>query len=241
MTIYDDGPVHEPFGPEYVRPKNADCSDCDCCTAALCAKGRASLSECAGHVNAPELVERVGNCPCSAERTRGTLSWRAAMVRAVTFATEKPLREALEALLARIADGPVDGGLEPLLPKVVVRRYVKWAPGLTPELTDFGRAYLDARRGVPRVESLVLVLSGDEDARTVQAAVPAFSADQLVTVPLDLVANSRTELGPKDLESVTLYAEVNPGAREADDVVLTKVRNPAMAVTARPGSPDGGQ
>lgn len=239
MTMYDDGPVHEPFGPEYVRPKNADCPDCACCTAVLCAKGRASVLECSGHVDAePELVERVTNCPCSAESTRGTLSWRAAMVRAVTFATEKPLREELEALLARIGDVPVDGGLEPLLPKVVVRRYVKWAPGLTPELTDFGRAYLDARRGVPRVESLVRVLSVDEDARTVQAALPAFSVDQPVTVPLDILANSRTELSPKGLEGVTLYAEVNPGARAADDVVLTKVRNPAVA---RPDSPDGGQ
>ncbi|MCX4458489.1 hypothetical protein OOK58_42005 [Streptomyces sp. NBC_01728] len=239
MTMYDDGPVHEPFGPEYVRPKNADCPDCACCTAVLCAKGRASVLECSGHVDAePELVERVTNCPCSAESTRGTLSWRAAMVRAVTFATEKPLREELEALLARIGDGPVDGGLEPLLPKVVVRRYVKWAPGLTPELTDFGRAYLDAWRGVPRVESLVRVLSVDEDARTVQTALPAFSVDQPVTVPLDILANSRTELSPKGLEGVTLYAEVNPGARAADDVVLTKVRNPAVA---RPDSPDGGQ
>jgi hypothetical protein len=242
MSMYDDGPVHEPFGPEYVRPKNADCPDCGCCAAVLCAKGRASVLECSGHVDAePELVERVTNCPCSAESTRGTLSWRAAMVRAVTFATEKPLREELDRLLRRIADGEQYGGFIDLLPKLTVRRYVKWAPGLAPELTDFGRAYLDARRGVPRVESLVRVLSVDEDARTVQAALPAFSVDQPVTVPLDILANSRTELSPKNLEGVTLYAEVNPDAREADDVVLTKVRNPAMAVTAQPDSPDGGQ
>ncbi|MEU1853648.1 hypothetical protein ABZ499_31390 [Streptomyces sp. NPDC019990] len=238
MSMYDDGPTHEPFGPEYIRPANPDCPDCGCCTAALCAKGRASVSECAGHVDNAELIARVTGCPCSAESTRGTLSWRAAMVRAATFATEKPLRAELERLLNRVFDGQDLGRLTALLPKVVVRRYVRWAPGRTPELTDFGRAYLDARRG-PRVESLVAVQSVDEAARTVQALIPAYSAEQPVTVPMDLLANSRTQVGPAALTDVTLYAEVNPGASRADDVVLTKVRNPAVAVAARPGSPDG--
>jgi hypothetical protein len=239
MSMYDDGPVHEPFGPEYVRVRNEDCPDCDCCTAVLCAAGKASVAECSGNVGDPALVGRVTGCPCSAEATRGTLSWRAAMVRATTFATEKPLREELEALLVRIANGPVDGDREPLLPKVVVRRYVKWAPGLTPELTDFGRAYLDARFGAPRVDSLVSVQSVDVSTRTVQALIPAFSTEQPVTVPMDLLANTRTQLGPPALPSATLYAEVNPDARVADDVVLTKVRNPALAVADRPDCPDG--
>jgi hypothetical protein len=230
MSYDDEGPFHEPFGPEYVQPVNADCPNCACCTAALCAKGRNSISECAGHVSDPVLTEQVTGCPCSAESTQGTLSWRAGMVRAVTFATEKPLREELERLLRRIADGPVNGSAEPLLPKVVVRRYVKWAPGRTPELTDFGRAYLDARHGGPRVESLVSVQSVDVAARTARALIPAFSADQPVTVPMDLLSNSRTELAPDALTSVTLYAEVNPTARDAEHVVLTKVRNPAMTV-----------
>ncbi|MDQ1018802.1 hypothetical protein [Streptomyces afghaniensis] len=238
MTMYDDAPVHEPFGPIYVRPANPDCPDCDCCTAALCAKGRASVSECSGHVDDESLVDRVTGCPCSAESTRGTLSWRAGMVRATTFATERPLREELERLLNLVADGQDLGGLAELLPKVVVRRYVRWAPGQQPELTDFGRAYLDARKG-PRVESLVSVQSVDEAARTVVALIPAYSADQPVTVPMDLLANSRTELGPPVLTSATLYAEVNPGARAADDVVLTKVRNPALGVPPQPDSPDG--
>jgi hypothetical protein len=237
MSIYD-GPTHEPFGPVYVRPANPDCPDCACCTAALCAMGAASVMECSGHVDDAEAIAQVTNCPCSAESTRGTLSWRAAMVRATTFATEKPLREELELLLRLVADGEELGGRVELLPKVVVRRYVRWAPGRKAELTDFGRAYLDARQG-PRVESLVAVQSVDEAARTVQALIPAYSADQPVTVPMDILANSRTQVGPAGLTEVTLYAEVNPGARDADAVVLTKVRNPAVVIPAQPDSPDG--
>ncbi|MFF0092785.1 hypothetical protein ACFYSF_22870 [Streptomyces canus] len=237
MTMYCDGPVHEPFGPEYVRPQNADCPDCECCTAALCAKGRANVTECAGNVDG-EMKERVANCPCSAESTRGTLAWRAGMIRATTYATERPLREELEHLLRAIADGQVNGFTE-LLPKLVVRRYVSWTPGSTTQvaLTDFGRAYLDGL-DLPRTESLVSVQSVDEAARTVQALIPAFSAEQPVTVPMDILTTRRTELSPPELTEATLYAEVNPGARTADDVVLTKVRNPAV-VADRPKSPDG--
>ncbi|MEU6595416.1 hypothetical protein ABZ923_40525 [Streptomyces sp. NPDC046881] len=237
MSMYDDGPTDESFGPVYVRPANPDCPNCDCCTAVLCAKGAASVSECAGHVDDAEVIERVTNCPCSAESTRGTLSWRAGMVRATTFATEKPLRPELEQLLRAVADGRVPGYVE-LLPKLTVRRYVRWALGMQPTLTDFGRAYLDARQG-PRVESPVAVQSVDEATRTVQALIPKYSAEQPVTVPMDLLANSRTQVGPAGLTEATLYAEVNPGACQADDVVLTKVRNAAVVLPAQPDSPDG--
>ncbi|MDX3345986.1 hypothetical protein PV387_23140 [Streptomyces sp. ME02-6987-2C] len=244
MSMYDDS-VHEPFGPEYVRPVNPDCPDCDCCTAALCAVGRARVNECAGNVDDQSLIERVTDCPCSAESTEGTLAWRAAMYRAVAFATERPLREPVERLLTLIADGQDYAELADLMPKLAVRRYVRWLPGRLLELTEFGRAYVDARRA-PRVESLVSVLSVDEAARTVQAIVPAFSAEQPVTVPLDLVASKKTGLGPSELTEATMYAEVNPGAREADLVVLTKIRNPAVEVPYKPGglvprpdSPDG--
>ncbi|MFJ1606946.1 hypothetical protein ACIOHS_26785 [Streptomyces sp. NPDC088253] len=238
MSMYDDGPVHEPFGPEYVRPKNADCPDCDCCTAALCAKGRASISECSGHVDDAELLERVTGCPCSAESTRGTLSWRAAMIRAVTFATEKPLRPELESLLTRISEDEPYADAAALLPKLTVRRYVQWRPGLEPVVTDFGRAYINARWGLPRQVTSLVVQSVDPEARTAQAVVTAFSVDQLVTVPMDQVLNTRTGL-TVDAFGDTLHAEVNADARDAGEVVLTKVSNPAMAVTARPGSPDG--
>lgn len=239
MSMYDDdGPVHEPFGPEYVRPANPDCPDCACCTAALCAKGRASLSECSGQVDDEELLERVTGCPCSAESTRGTLSWRAAMIRAVTFATERPLRPELELLLTRISEDEPYADAAALLPKLAVRRYVRWRPGMEPKVTDFGWAYIGARWG-RRMTSLVTVKSVDVEAATAQVLATSFSTDEPVTVPLHQVVNSRTGLTVETAGGATLYAELNADAHAADLVVLTKVSNPAMAVTARPGSPDG--
>ncbi|WP_328434507.1 hypothetical protein [Streptomyces sp. NBC_00425] len=231
--MYDDS-VHESFGPVYVRPDNPPCPDCGCCTTVLCAQGRASVRECSGHVDDDELIERVTGCPCSAESTRGTLSWRAAMIRAVTFATEKPLRRELEGLLTRIAEGDPFDDSRDLLPKLAVRRYVYWRPGREPVVSDFGWAYIRARWGAGRIDAPVTVRSVDVAARTAQALVSAFSADQLVTVPLDQVVNSRTGL---TLEAFgdTLYAEVNADARTADDVVLTKVRNPSLPAQFKPG------
>ncbi|MFD0209194.1 hypothetical protein ACFVH9_08650 [Streptomyces hirsutus] len=239
MSYDDEGPFHEPFGPEYVRPANADCPDCDCCTAVLCATGRASVLGCVGHAG-DEAVERVRGCPCSAESTKGTLAWRAGMIRAVTFATEKPLREALEQLLFRIADGEGCGSLADLLPKLTVRRYVRVRPDGAPELTDFGRAYVGARRGARRIMSVVTVRFVDREARTVQVLIPSFSSDQLVTAPMDQLVNSRTGLTVDTAGSVTLHADVNVDAREADDVVLTKVRNPHLGAASRPGVPQDG-
>ncbi|MFJ8385541.1 hypothetical protein ACIQ9Q_13715 [Streptomyces sp. NPDC094438] len=34
----DDYPFHEPFGPEYVRPRSADCPNCPCHTQGVCAE-----------------------------------------------------------------------------------------------------------------------------------------------------------------------------------------------------------
>ncbi|MGW2951602.1 hypothetical protein [Streptomyces eurythermus] len=239
MSMYDDGLVSEPFGPEYVRPQNPDCPDCTCCTAVLCALGRASLSECAGHVDQADLIARVTGCPCSAESTRGTLSWRAAMVRAVTFATEKPLRPELESLLTRIGEGePLTDSVH-LLPKLTVRRYVLWRPGTDPVVTDFGWAYIGARWGARRTTSAVTIESVAVASRTAQVLATAFSTDELVTVPLDQVVNSRTGLTVETAGSAVLYAELNPDAPAADLVVLTKVQNPVVAVTARPDSPGG--
>lgn len=223
----------EPFGPEYVRPAGAPCPDCECCTAALCARGRASVLRCVNHVDAEELKESVRECPCSAESTRGTLAWRAAMVRAVTFATEKPLRPEVERLLTDVYEAELPNGeREALMPILAVRRYVTWAPGSVAQITDFGCAYVWARRGV-RTESVVSVLSVDVEARTAQVIIPAFSADQPVTVMMDQLVNSRTEVTVETVLTVPLYAEVNPDAVTAEFVVLTKVRNPVVA--ARPG------
>jgi hypothetical protein len=239
MNMYDEGPEYEPFGPEYVRPANPACPGCGCCTAALCAKGRASVSECAGHVADPELLERVSDCPCSAESTPGTLSWRAAMVRATTFATEKPLRPELESLMTRLSEAAPYADLAGLLPKLAVRRYIVWRPGLEPHLTEFGWAYIRARWGAPRVTSSVTIRALDLTARTAEVIATAFSATQPVTVPLDQVVNTRTGLTAENAVLAVLYADVNADALRAEQVVLTKVYNPLAVVDARPGSPDG--
>ncbi|MYR58867.1 hypothetical protein GTY54_22375 [Streptomyces sp. SID625] len=239
MSMYDDGPEHEPFGPQYVRLANPDCPDCNCCTAVLCAQGRASVLECSGHVDGDaEMIERVTGCPCSTESTRGTLSWRAAMVRAVTFATEKPLRPELESLLTRIAEDEPYAVVAALLPKLTVRRYVRWRPGVAPQLTDFGWAYIGARWG-RRSMSAVTVKAVDVGTRTAQVLARAFSGTELVTVPLDQVANSRTGLTADTAGDAVLCAEVNADATAAELVVLTKVCNPALAVAARPDTLDG--
>ncbi|PWI16066.1 hypothetical protein DI272_19240 [Streptomyces sp. Act143] len=237
--MYDDGPEHEPFGPEYVRPQNAGCPDCSCCTAALCAVGRASVSECVGHVDDAETIARVTGCPCSAEFTRGTIAWRAGMIRAVTFATEKPLRSPVESLLTRLSEDQPYADVAQLLPKLTARRYVRWKPGMEPVVTDFGWAYISARWGARRTTSLVTIKAVDVEAATVQVLASSFSVDELVTVPLHQVVNSRTGLTVETAVGATLYAELNADAPAADLVVLTKVSNPAMAVTARPDSPDG--
>jgi len=234
MSMCDKGLVHEPFGPEYVRPKNQDCPDCECCTAALCEKGRASISECAGHVDDEDLIEQVTDCPCSAEATPGTLSWRAGMIRATTFATERPLRADLETLLMRISVGTPHGDLAVLLPKLTVRRYVSWRPGTEPEVTDFGWAYIRARWG-RRTTSDVSVVSVDFARSTAQVVVTEFSDEKLVTVPMEQALNSRTGLTIGDFTG-RLCAEANVDVLDADKVVLTKVRNPALAA----GS-DGGR
>lgn len=222
----------ETFGPEYVRPQNKRCPGCTCCVEALCVRGRACVQECAGLVEAA-FRQRVSACPCSAEATPGTLAWRAAMVRSVTFATERPLRKDLETLLDRIAEGAALGDLGKLLPKLTVRRYVAYGEGGEPVLTDFGWAYLRARGGGRRTAA-VTVTSVDVVARTAEVLVPAFSAEQPVTVPMDQVLTSRTGLTVETAPGATLYAEVNADALRAEHVVLTRVHDPAAAAAVRP-------
>jgi len=192
------------------------------------------VRECAGHVEEEDLIEAVTGCPCSAEATPGTLSWRAAMVRAVTYATQRPFRAELETLMTRVSEGSDGGDLAELLPKLTVRRYVRCTPGMPPALTDFGWAYLKARAGGRRVTD-VTVRSVDVEAQTAEVIIPAFSADQPVTVPLDQILNSRTGLTVETAGTVTLYAEVNTDALRAEHVVLTRVHNPAAETAERAG------
>lgn len=245
----------ESFGPEYVRPQNKPCPDCPCCTAALCVRGRASVLRCAGHVGAPDLVATVSGCPCSAESTPGTLAWRSAMVRATTFATQRPLDADVEALLSRVSEGDDLEGLmqeanverlfetidsEPVndltkrLSVLLMRSYVKLPEGGLPVLTDFGWAYLRGRSGGRRMAA-VTIQSLDKQARTAEVVIPAFSADQPVTVLMDQVVCSRTDLSPETAVGAIVYAEVNTDAVRADHVVLTRVQAPSTVAPASTG------
>lgn len=238
----------EPFGPEYVRPQSKPCPDCPCCTGPLCERGRASVLRCAGHVGAPNLVATVRECPCSAESTPGTLAWRSAMVRATTFATQRPLDADVEALLSRVSEGGVD--LLDLANAVFaedddeeadeevkrlrllkLRGYIQRAESGAPVLTDSGWAYLRGRSGGRRMAA-VTIRSLDERARTAEVVIPAFAAEQPVTVLMDQVVCSRTGLTPQTAVGAIVYAEVNTDALRAEHVVLTRVQDPSTVAPA---------
>lgn len=238
----------ETFGPEYVRPQNKPCPSCDCCTAPLCERGRGSVLRCAGHVGPSELRGHVEGCPCSAASTPGTLAWRAAMVRATTFATQRPMDAEAEALLILISEGAVDvddmvravfaedDADEPdeevkRLRLLKLRGYMQRGECGAPALTDFGRAYLRARSG-HRQTTAVTIQSIDQKGRTAVVEIPAFAVDQPVTVLLDQLCNSRTGLDPKAAVGALLYAEVNTDALRAEHVVLTRVQDPSTVAPA---------
>ncbi|MFJ3249167.1 hypothetical protein [Streptomyces sp. NPDC086782] len=232
---YEDEPFHEPFGPQYISPPQADCPNCPCCTAQLCERGRASLLECRGHVDDSRraVVER---CPCSAESTRGTLAWRAARIRAVTAATEKLLPADTEALLRSLVGGEPVTDPAGLLPQLTVRRYVTFE-GNRPVVTELGRAYLGARVE-PRTATPVLVQDVDQKARTARVVVVGYSTETPVTVPMDQLANGHTGLTVDQLPGKVLHAEANTQAGDPDDIVLTRVRNPQLPPEA-PFKPGG--
>ncbi|MFB6963467.1 hypothetical protein ACFCYB_42670 [Streptomyces sp. NPDC056309] len=230
---YEDEPFHEPFGPQYVRPPQADCPNCPCCTAVLCERGRASLLECAGHVDSKHKAA-VERCPCSAESTRGTLAWRAAKMRAVVAATDKLLPADTEALLRSLAAGQPLTDPAGLLPQLTARRYVTFEAS-QPVVTEFGRTYLQARTE-PRTATPVLVQDVDQKARTARVIVVGYSTDTAVTVPMDQLANGHTALTADQLPGKVLHAEANTLAGDPDDLVLSRVRNPQLPpVSFEPG------
>jgi hypothetical protein len=226
MTDYDDAGMVEPFGPDYVRPAPAACSNCTCCTRALCELGRATTSACAGKVGDQDRA-LVAGCPCSSETAHGSLAWRAVRVRAVTAATERPLPEPLETFLKAAAAGEEVSDPEGLR-ILQARRYLDAGPA-GPRLTEFGRLYLLARTEA-RQATPVIVHDVDVRARTARVVIVGRTADRLVTVPMDILANGHTGLAPAQLPGSTLHAHANCAAVHDDDVVLTQIRNPALPV-----------
>ncbi|MET8609712.1 hypothetical protein [Streptomyces misionensis] len=223
---YEEGAIHEPFGPEYVRPKQADCSDCPCCTGALCERGRTDVKGCAGHVDA-DHHDTVQNCPCSAESTRGTMAWHMARIRAVTAAKTKPLDPGVEKLLRLVATRQPVADDAGLLPQLTVRRYVELAGDGRPVLTQFGRLYLDAR--VQQwAATAVTVVDVDKKARMARVVLGRRSGDTPVDVPMYQLANPGTGLGVEELVGVTLHAYANTAALDDADLVLFGISNPRV-------------
>ncbi|XVV35052.1 hypothetical protein ACQPXT_13790 [Streptomyces sp. CA-100214] len=215
----------ETFGPLYERPKSKDCPNCSCCSEALCERGRQSTMRCSGqHLREDSTRQIVAGCPCSAETAEGTHAWRAAMIRIVRHATERPLRtpaalllRALETAEARDAEDP-----ENMLGMLKAYRYAAATDQGRPVITEFGRRYLAARTG-PRFTTPVEVEAVDHKARTATVVVVGWHLERGVTVLLDQLTNE-TKLKAEELPGKHLEAEANCRAATADEIVLTKIR-----------------
>ncbi|MEU8887343.1 hypothetical protein [Streptomyces sp. NPDC048442] len=57
----DDFPFHEPFGPEYVRPKSANCPRCPCHTSRVCEGFQWHLASTPTYPDGSSYTEP---CPC---------------------------------------------------------------------------------------------------------------------------------------------------------------------------------
>ncbi|WP_030672229.1 hypothetical protein [Streptomyces sp. NRRL B-1347] len=211
--------VPEPFGPLYVRPGQPDCPNCQCCTEALCERGRSHLMGCVAHVD-KEHTSVVTGCPCSSMQTRGTLAFRVAAIRAVRTALERPLGDVAEDLLRALADGTPLRDPGGIMPQLAALNFVQFH-GRRPGLTDFGALYLEACTE-PRHATPLVVHDVDLTKRTAQVTVAAWSTTARVTVPLDQLTYE-TGLVGQELVDVPLECYVNVAAAEADMVVVTNI------------------
>ncbi|MBM9506727.1 hypothetical protein [Actinacidiphila acididurans] len=220
--------MDEPFGPEYVRPKQKDCPHCGCCTEDLCKRGRSRIVQCAG-LTPDRFRDTVSGCPCSAETTRHTAAWQAARVRVTRLARERPLTAEAEVLLRSLwgvglAEDVEDPGGP--LPQLKVRGLVRAGDSRRLEITERGRTYLAARDEV-RAATAVWVRCVDTSARTVLVEVSPWEPGEPVTVFLDQVVDD-TGLPADKLTGRWQSGEANRHAESADALVLNGFRNSAL-------------
>ncbi|PSK52405.1 hypothetical protein B0E38_04731 [Streptomyces sp. 111WW2] len=213
----------EPFGVDYVRPAPAPCPDCDCCSAALCERGRTSTFRCAGLAQEAHRALVYG-CPCSSALTRGTHAWRLDRIRITRYATEYPLTPAIEVALRALARREVVDDLGALAWLRIGGLAVEPADEVF-VVTELGEFYLKTR-SAPRSPATVDVLSVDRRTRTAQCLVPLWREGEPVTVLLDQLL-VETGLTAGQLPGMWLEAHVNHLAETADDVVLTRVTVPS--------------
>ncbi|MFB7115178.1 hypothetical protein [Streptomyces sp. NPDC056291] len=195
------------------------------------------MRACSGST-APETMQLVSGCPCSAATKRGTHAWRLAQFKAVQHATERPMNTPCALLLRALADtGPGETVDDPEGSLGLLKAYgyaVDSAEG-GPVVTDLGRRYLRAREEL-RWRAWGEVVSVDLTARTATAVVSGFNAGGAVTVLLDLLL-AGTGLDVVRLTGTRLEAEANCHAETADDLVLTKIR---VVEPLRDGAPERG-
>ncbi|MEU9033835.1 hypothetical protein AB0D45_02805 [Streptomyces sp. NPDC048352] len=212
--------ITETFGPEYVRPAERDCPNCECCTARLCEKGATSILECFGHTATEDTRRVVAGCPCSSEETSGTAAWRAGKMRATMRAELNPLPVDVEAALRCVAAGElVAEHLDQMTPLGLLR-YVAFVDS-RPVITELGATYLAARRE-PRFTTPVEVEMVDVAARTARVIVVGWSLTEPATVLLDQLI-SATGLKAEELPGKFLEATANCYTEHADDLVLTNI------------------
>ncbi|MDX3067290.1 hypothetical protein PV518_34835 [Streptomyces sp. ND04-05B] len=214
---------NEPFGPMYLRPAQAPCPNCPCCSALLCQKGAASAMQCYGHVNDPQLVPAVSACPCSADKTRGTHAWRLAQIRVVKHATEHPLPKTAETVLRALAGNELVEDPAGELCGLRSRGYVD-GDETAWRITRLGRRYLSAL-DEPRYTSAVYVKSVDVATRTAKVVVIGWHMHKEVTVLADQLGNA-VDLPLPKLPGLYLDAKVNLGVTDPDDLVLTRIQMP---------------
>lgn len=226
-------------GREELRPAQPECPRCSCCTAALCARGRIEVGECAGRT--PQEYQRtVAGCPCSSRLTVGTVAWRAGMVRATRHAVEQPLPWATETVLRGLAER-VPSVADPggAISSLYACGYITANAGQL-VATALGRAYLAGRDG-RRSATPVLVDQVDVAERTARVVVAGWSLTEPVTVLLEQVM-SATSLEPGELPGMLLDGVANLDAATADEVVLTGIRTPLRLLSAgwQPAAVGGG-
>lgn len=210
----------EPFEPVYVRPAQRDCPHCECCTAALCERGRYSLQRCVGHVS-DVLRERVVECVCSAPSTPRTAAWMLERVRITRIAREIPVREDAMVLLRALAAGQVVQAGPDAVQQLTVRSLAEVVDGAL-TASARGRTYLSAVDDV-REASPIRVVDVNPKRRTAQVEVSAWRVDERVTVLLDQIT-SDTKIPAEGLTMRWLEADANVRAGSVDELVLTSFR-----------------
>ncbi|MEW2068462.1 hypothetical protein [Streptomyces sp. NPDC007346] len=211
--------MSEPFEPEYVRPAQADCPNCTCCTVNLCVKGASSILECFG-LTSEDTRSTVSGCPCSSEETRGTAAWRAGRLRVTMRATQHPLAVDVEATLRAVAAGEDVADYAEQVNTLALLRYVAFVDS-RPVITELGVVYLTTLTEL-RSTTPVQVETVDVATGTARVVVVGWSLTDGVTVLLNQLVGA-TQLKAEELPGRLLEATANCGALEADDVVLTDI------------------